>query len=166
MQEHLIADDLLVVHLGPGRDRVTDHRVGVVAADLVLRVPRHVIDARAGVGDLVHRCADPLREHFRGALYTVAQARELNAGLALHRAAEHRHRVRVIEHRRVRAEALHVASDVEHHRDGPQCAENTGRAARVTHVGVHAILLRDLNVVTPDVHPLGENGDTHDIRAA
>ena len=47
-------------------------------------------------------------------------------GLALHRAAEHRHGVRVVQEDRVGAVALHVAADVQHHRDRAQGAEDAG----------------------------------------
>ena len=83
----------------------------------------------------------------------------MRSGLcALHRAAEHRHRVGVVEQDRVRAEAFHVAADVEHHRDRAQRAEDAGWPARVADVGVHAVLLGNLDVVPPDADRRGQDG--------
>ena len=64
-----------------------------------------MVDAGAGVGDLVDRRADPVGQHLGRALHAVAQAGDLDVRLALHGAAEHGHRVGVVEQDRVGAVA-------------------------------------------------------------
>jgi hypothetical protein len=78
-----------------------------------------MVDASAGIGDLVHRRADPFGQHFGSALDAVAQAGKLNARFLLHSAAHQHHRIGVVEHGRVGAIALHILGDVEHYRDRP-----------------------------------------------
>ena len=117
----------------------------------------------AGVGDLLVRRADPLGQHHGRALHAVAQPGQLDEGLALHGPAQHGHRVGVVEQDRVRAVALHVPDDVQHHRDGAQGAENARRAARIADVDIHAIFLGDLDVVAPDLCAASQDGDQDDI---
>lgn len=66
--------------------------------------------------------------------------------------------VGVVEHDSLRAELLDVAADGEHLGDGAQGAEDARGAARVADVDIDAVLLRDQDVVLPDVQFTAEDG--------
>ena len=82
------------------------------------------------------------------------------------RAAQHRHRVGVVEQNGLRAVFFHVADNVHHRVDRAQEAEDARRAARVADVGVHAVLLGDFDVVPPDVGGAGQDGRQHHVGAS
>ena len=105
-------------------DRLVDQRVGILAVPLEVQIPGLVIDARAGVGDLVQRRADPPAQHLRRPLHGVAQPGGRDERTALDRAAQHRHRVGVVQQHGLGAVALHVADDVHHRVDRAQEAED------------------------------------------
>ena len=109
------------------------------------------IDAGAGVSDLGHWRANPLGEHHCRALDAVAKAGDLDACLALHRSAEHGHRVGIVEHGGVRAVAFHILGDAQHHRDGAQGPEDARRPTGIANIYIDTILLGDLDVITPDL---------------
>ena len=163
---HLVAHDFLVVDGFLFGNGLQDHRVGVLALPEELRVERLVVDARAGVTDVLHVRADPLGQHRRGALHAVAQAAGDEMGkLALHGAAQHRHGVGVVQEHRLRAEPLDVPRDRQDGVHGAQEAEDAAGAAGIAYVGIHAVLLRDQDVVLPHVDVPGEDGADHAVRA-
>ena len=163
-QVHLVAHELLVVDFGRLADRLVDQGVGVLAVQLEIEVPGLVIDAGAGVGHIVVARPDPAGQHAGGALHAVAQAGQAQIGLAGHGAAEHRHRVGVVQHGHIRlGVALDVASDIEHDRDRAQGAEDARHAARIADVHIHAIFLGDFNIVAPDANPAGQDGDQDEV---
>ena len=141
-KEHLVAHKLFIVDFRIFGNRLLDQRIRVLAVPQELGIERLMIDARAGVLDFVFRRADPLGQHARGALHAVAQTAgdELREP-ALNRAAQHRHGVGVVQINRVRAIAPDVGGNVQNGVHGAQIAENTAGAARVAHVGIHAVLL-------------------------
>ena len=124
-----------------------------------------MIDACAEVRSPLHRGADPFGKHRRCALHAVAEAGAADLRLALDGAAEHRHRVRVVEEDGVGADLLHVPADIQHDRDGAQSAEDAGGAAGVAHVEVDPVLLRDLDVVAPHRDGCRKDGAEDGIRA-
>jgi len=164
MQEHLVAHLLVVAHRF-ALHGLADQRIGVFAVPFVFDEPREMVDARADKRDLVHGRADPLGEHGRRALNAMAQPRDLHAGLALHGAAQHGHRVGVIEQERIGTMPFDVPADIQHDRDGAQCAEDAARTPRVAHVGVHTVLLGNEDIVLPDLHIAAEDGAKHGVRA-
>jgi len=164
-QVHLVADDLLVVDLRAFGDGLVDERIGVLAVPLVFDVPGLVVDASAGVMDLVRCRPDPLRQHHGRALDRVAETRDRDVGLPLECAAQHGHRVGVVEQDGVRAVFLHVVHDVQHGQQGAQEAEDTARAARVADIDVHAEFLGDLDIVTPDLGAAGQDGGQDHVGA-
>jgi len=125
-----------------------------------------MVDARAVVGDLLIGSANPVGEHHRRALHAVAEAAygQLRKP-ALHRPAEHRHRVRVVEDGRLGGVPGDVADDIEHDRDRAQRAEDARRAASVADVGIHAVLLRDLDVGAEDLRSALQDRDQDAVRA-
>ena len=111
-----------------------------------------MVDAGAGVGDFLGLGPDPPREHRGGALDAVAEAAGDQVGMrALDGAAEHGHRVGVVEVDGARAVASDVGGDFEDRVDGAQEAEDAAWSAGVADVGVDAVLLGDEDVVLPDV---------------
>ena len=124
-----------------------------------------MVHARAGVGDLVHRRADPLGEHVRRALHAVAQAGHFDVGVGLHGLAKHRHGVRVVQKHRVGAIFFNVGANVEHQRNIAQRAENAGHAAGVANVDIHAVFLRNFDIVAPHVNVAVEHRAEHAIGA-
>ena len=73
VQEHLVADDLLVVDLGL-QQRLADQWVSVLPIPIELEIPGQVVDARAGVGDFTEGRADPTGQHHGRPLHAVTQA--------------------------------------------------------------------------------------------
>jgi len=63
------------------------------------------------------------------------------------------------------AHLLHVLGDAYHDGDGAEGSEDARGPARVADIGVDAVLLGDLDVVTPYVHAAGEDGDEDAIGA-
>ena len=108
-------------------------RVQVGAGGAQLQQPRLVIDAGdapLGVGrSLLH--PQPLEQARHARLHRVAQPDRAHAGFVQHRAGDHRHRIGVVEQPGVRRHLLHVAGEVEHHRNGAQGPEDAADAERV-----------------------------------
>ena len=165
VEEHLVSYYLLVVYFRILRDRLPDQRICILSVPLEFKIERLVVDAGAKVRDLVHRGADPPGQHGRCPLDAVAQARHLYAALALHRPAQHCHRVRIIEEYGIRAITLYVFADVQHDRYRPQCPENPGRSPGIAYIYVHAVLFRDLDIMAPYIHPAGKYGADHAVCA-
>ena len=125
-----------------------------------------MVDAHAGVGDVLLVRADPAGQHAGGALHAVAQAAAHHLGEAsLHGAAQHGHGVGVVQVDGVRAVTVDVRRDVHDGVDRAQVAEDAARAARVAHVGVHAVFLGNQDVVLPDVHLAVQDGGHDAVRA-
>ena len=91
-----------------------------------------MIDAGAGVVDLIVRRADPIGQHHGGTLHRVAQTGDLDKSLSLDGGTQHRHRVGVVEQHGVRAVAAPYRAQYPSYRAG--CVENGrcrwGRAYR------------------------------------
>ena len=112
-----------------------------------------MVDAGAGVADFVFRRADPLGEHRGRALHAVAEAGGNHVRVfALHRTAEHRHGIGVVEVNGVGAVTVDVGGDVQDGVDRAQIAEDAARAARIADVRIYAVFLGNENIVLPDVH--------------
>ncbi len=163
---HLVADNLHVVDFFACGNGFMDLRVRVHAVDFEIEIPRLMVNTRAGVGDLIQPCADPPAEHLRRPLHGVAESRRRDKTLALNRAAQHRHRISVVEQGRLRAVFFHVAHDVHHRVDGAQETKNPRRTARVAHVGIHAVFLGDFDIMPPDLCAARKDGRQHHIRAS
>ena len=129
-------------------DRGVELGVETLAAVLEAVEERLVVDAGAEVGDLLDRHAargSAIISH--GALHRVAEPDDLPLRRALiDELADHRHRVRVVEEPRVRADLGHVVADAEHHRGGAQRADDAADAERVADRLAHAVAGRDLEV--------------------
>ena len=93
------------------------------------------------------------------------KAGDIDVGFDIHRAAEHRHRIGVIEHQGIWAITLHVAGDIDQDRYRAQRTENAGDAARVADVHIDAVFHRDLDIVPPDLGRADQNCDDHIIGA-
>ena len=93
----------------------------------------------------------------------MAQTGDRDVCLALKSAAQHGHRVGVVEQDGVRAVFLHVAHDIHHGRQGAQEAEDAARAACIADIDIHAVFLGDLDIVSPDLDAAGQDGGQHHI---
>ena len=62
-----------------------------------------------------------------------------DVGFALHRVAEHGHRIGVVEHDGVGTQLLHIAGDRQHGIKRAQGAEDAAGSARVADVGIDAV---------------------------
>ena len=124
-----------------------------------------MVHACAEIVDL--RCGDskPVCQHRDRSLYAVTQSSDVNLCAGLHRLAEHRHGIRVVEEYRVRAVFFNIVANIEHQRNVAQRTEYAGYAPRVADVRVHAVLFGNLNVVPPDVDVAVENRTEHAVRA-
>ena len=91
VEEHLIANLLLVVDLFVFLDGLANLGIGILAIPLEVQIPGLVIDPSAEVGNLIHRCPNPPGQHLGSSLNTVTQTGQLNVGLRLHRPNQHRH---------------------------------------------------------------------------
>ena len=80
-------------------------------------------------------------------------------------AAEHRHRVRVVEEDGRGAQAFDVRRDFEDRVHRAQEAEDAARPAGVADVRVHPVFLGDGEVVLPDVGPALQDCRDHAVRA-
>ena len=108
---------------------------------------RLVVDARAEVGDLVDGNAAEPRDQLHRPLHRVAEADDVLLRRALvDELADHRHRVRVVEEPRARAQLGHVVADREHHRRRAQRADDAADAERVADRLADAVAGRDLVV--------------------
>lgn len=162
---HFVADNLHVVNFFARGNGFMDLRIRVHAVDFEIEIPRLMVDARAGVGDLIQSRAYPPAEHLRRPLHRVTESRRRDKTLALDRAAQHRHRIGVVEQGRLRAVFFHVAHNIHHRVDGAQETKNPRRSARVAHIGIHAVLLGDFDIVPPDLRAASQDGCQHYIRA-
>ncbi len=118
--------------VGVALDRLVEPGVEALAAVLEAIQERLVVDAGAEVGDLLDRHAAQAGDHLHRALHRMAQSDDLGLRRALvHELADHRHRVRVVEEPRARADLGHVVADAEHHRRGAQRADDAADAERV-----------------------------------
>ena len=85
-------------------------------------------------------------EHERRERHLVAQPHRGDRRLAQHRSRERRHRVGEVEHPRVGTALLHVARDVDHHRDVAQRPHDATGPDRVAHRLLDAVALGDGDV--------------------
>ena len=90
--------------------------------------------------------AQLFQQLFRADLHTVAQTHGLNAGVALHIAAEHGHGVGVVQEQRVGAYFPHILGEIVHHGDGAQGAHDATDAQRIADGLSKAVLLGHLKV--------------------
>ena len=106
-----------------------------------------MVDPGDEVVDLLGRDAEVGGQLARGVPGPSGTARRCGSLLRLGDGpAEHRHRVDVLQQQRVGAELLHVAADVEQHRDRPQAAHDPADAERVGDRLAQPVALRDLEV--------------------
>ncbi len=90
-----------------------------------------MVDAGHQVVELRRRDPEHAAELRGGVLNGVAQPDGADRAGFGDGPAQHRHRVDVLEEQGVRAELLHVAADVEQHRDRPQAAHDPADSERV-----------------------------------
>ena len=76
----------------------------------------------AAIGIFAH--IQPLEQPLRAALHRMAQPDGTDTGVPLHIAAEHRHRIGIVEEQSIRAKPLHDVGIGLHHGDGAQGTEN------------------------------------------
>ncbi len=105
-----------------------------------------MVDPGAEVVDLVEGDAQPVGDVRGRVLHAVAETDRLDRRRPVHRHAEHRHRVRVVEEEDVRADLLHRPPEIEHHRDGAQGAHDAADAQGVADRLAQTVALRDLEV--------------------
>ena len=140
MPSKLIAHLLLIIDLR-ARDRIADERVGILTLPAVIQIPGHVVDTRTCIANLLDWRTNPARQHLGRALHRVAQPHQRDMRLVLDRPAQQHHGVGVVQHWCAGAVALHVARNIEHHRDCAQAAEDARWAARVANIGIDPICL-------------------------
>ncbi len=146
--------------LGVALDGGVDQRVEVLAVALEAEDERLVVDAGADERDLVERHAGDLRQLTRRVLHRVAEPDDARRRRARVRdPAEHRHRVRVVEEPRARADLGHVVADAEHHRRRAQRADDAADAERVADRLAQAVAERHLVVADGRV----EAADLHRV---
>ncbi len=109
--------------------------------------PGLVIDPGAGVVDLLVRDAEQRGQVVHGPEDRVAEPGDVQVGGDRAEVGDvHRHRIRVVEQPRVRADLAHVGRDPVQHRERAQRAEDPADAERVRDGLPQAVLRRDLEV--------------------
>ncbi|KAF9115366.1 hypothetical protein BGX30_006315, partial [Mortierella sp. GBA39] len=131
--------------------RLPDERIRVLAVPAKIQVERLMIDACAEIRDLLFRRPDPPGQHRCRSLHAVAQTCHGHVCFALHRPAQHRHRIRIIQKYRLRTVSLDIAANVQHHRNRAERPEYAGWPARISDINIYAILFRNLDVFPPYV---------------
>ena len=123
----------LVAHAVPVGDVALrpELRIQVPAAVAELEVEGKVVEPRAHVLELVRAHAEIGGEVARRALHRMAEADRANRAAARDRPAEDRHRVHVLQQKGLGAELLHVAAELEQHRDRAQPAHDAADPDRV-----------------------------------
>ena len=128
-------------------------------------VKRLMVYAHALVRNFIVRHIEPLRQHFDGVLYAVAQSRHFHARIFLHGSAQHRHGVCIIQKNGARTIFFDVAAYIQHERNIAKRSENARYAARVAYVDVDAILFGNDDVVFPHVDIAVKDGAQHAVGA-
>ena len=143
---HQVDPHRLLRRRSPAARSPARSRVEIFVAAPELEEERLVVDAGAAEDHLVVGHVDPARQHLAGALHAVAQPDVRPPGRAVERPAVGGHRVDIVEQQRVGRQLVHVAAQVEQHRDGAQRAEHAARAERIADALLDAVALRDLDV--------------------
>ena len=119
-----------------------------------------MVDSGAEVGGFLGFGADPFGQHPGGALDGVAESGDVQfREFALHAAAEHCHRVGVVEHDGVPAVAADILADVEHDRERPHGAEDSRRSPGVSDIDVDLVFHRNFDVGPEHLRPALQDGD-------
>ena len=117
-----------------------------------VKVKRLMVDADTCVFKLLRCDPHPSCEHCCCSLNAVAETCHADIRLRLKIAAEHRHRIGVVEYYSIRAQLLNISYDLEHERCRSEETENARRSSCISDAYVHTVLLRDLDVVSPYIH--------------
>ena len=120
--------------------------VAVLVLDL--QKPCHMVDACdqfLSAFQLVLK-ADAGQQILGADLHAVAQTDGLDAGIALHVAGEHSHRIGVIEKERVRADLLHIPGKILHDRNRSERAHDPADAQCVGNSLAETVFLGNLEV--------------------
>ena len=164
VNEHLIAYPFTVINL-----RILDHflqsGVQIHAVVFQLQIKCLMIDTGAGIDQLIIGNLQPIRQHMGSALNTVAQTGDVHVGILLHGVAQHGHGVGIVQEHRPGTVGFDVPADFQQQGDVTQSAENTGNTARIANVGIHTVLLGNLDIMSPDVNAAVEHGAKHTVRA-
>jgi len=128
-----------------------------------LEDPCLVVDAGTDELDLLVGHAEGAGEHPGGPLHAVAEADRAEA-LRVEERGRHRHRVRVVDELRVRAELEGVAGDVLVGADRPEEPEHAAGPHGVADGLVDPVLPGDLDVPLVRLDPADLKGDDDDVR--
>ena len=131
---------------------------------LKFQVERLMVDADAGIVEFTRFQAKPSFEHLCGSLHAVAQAGDLNIRLTLQIAHQHRHRIRVIEHYRIRTQFLNIPDDGQQYRSRAEKTEDPGRSSCVADAVINPVLHGDLDIVAPHIDSALQDGDQDTVR--
>ena len=129
--------------------------IQVAAAMLQAQEPAHMIDAGADEVDLRLGDSHVTSDQIHRGLDAVTEADELNLG-GSERPADHRHRVDVLQDKRLRARTLDLGGEVHHDRNAALGAEDPTRSERIADALIDAVSIRHLivgaeSLDTPDL---------------
>ena len=124
-----------------------DFRIQIHAVLAHFQQPGHVVDARdLPLYLLVIFHVQLAQQALAADLHAVAKAHGLDAGGALHGAAQHGHGIGIVQKQGVRANLFHIPGEVQHHRDGAQGAEDAADAQGIGDGLAKAVALGHLKV--------------------
>ena len=164
MAEHLVSDLLLVCDIR-SLYGFEESRIHILSVMGQVKVKRLMVDADTGVFKLLRCEPHPSCEHRCCSLNAVAETCHADIRLCLKIAAEHRHRIGVVEHDSIRAQLLDISDYLEHQRRCSEETENARWSSCISYADVHAVLLRDLDVVSPYIHTALQYCYKHSVRS-
>ena len=130
-----------------------DLRVQVVAVFVMqFQQPSHMIDTGDQFSSAFQLVFHPqfFQQFLRTYLYAMAQTYGTDLCVSLHIAGQHRHRVGVVEEKRVRADRLHILGEMKKAIDGP-------RAELSKYAPQHAEVFVNPEVIRMIIGPGGKN---------
>ncbi len=143
--EHLHAHPIKQFRVSVNRG--TQAWVQVLTVERPLVQPRLVIHPSSAVVSVIELHTDEVAEVADGPVDAVAKSGNLEVGgNNTQPPYVHRHRVRVVQEPRIRAELEHVCGDGGEQRERPQRAEDAANTGRVTDRLTESVLGRDFEV--------------------
>ena len=147
MTEHLISHDLLLIMLFC---RLFNQRVCILPLPFIIQIKGLMVDAGAGICNILHIGFDPPCQHFRSPLDAMAQSRHIHLCLALHPSAQHCHRIGIVQKYGPGTIGFNILTDSKHLRQGPHRPEDSGRSPSIPHINVYTVFLWNRNIICPD----------------